>query len=369
MGISAALGSSALLPAGLGFRNLIINGEVMIDQRATTATVNTGVSYAYGPDRWLGLGTASAGVFTIARSTTVAPDGFRNSLVAQCTTLDSSMASGDNYQILTHLEGFNVADLGYGTSWAKQTWLTFWVRSSKTGTYSVSLRNSAINRSFVAEYTVNVADTWEFKRIQIVGDTTGTWVVDNGLGLRVAWSLGCGSDGTTSTLNSWQGANKVASTNQVNWMDSATSRFFYLTGVQLEQNYQPTPFEQRPIGVELQLCQRYYYRITTPTGVSNGYLTNFGNVAYNANSVDALLYNPVPMRAPATGSVDYSNLGLGDDINATVTGVVPRAINAAYSTANTTLITFDKAAGFTTRYYYALIAQSAGSYIGVGAEL
>lgn len=279
MGISSALGSSALLPAGLGFRNVIINGEVVVDQRATTATVNTGASYAYGPDRWLGLGTASAGVFTIARSTTVAPDGFRNSLVAQCTTLDSSMASGDNYQILTHLEGFNVADLGYGTSWAKQTWLTFWVRSSKTGTYSVSLRNSAINRSFVAEYTINVADTWEFKRIQIVGDTTGTWVVDNGLGLRVAWSLGCGSDGTTSTLNSWQGANKVASTNQTNWMDSQTSRFFYLTGVQLEQNYQPTPFEQRPIGVELQLCQRYYE-------ISNGIMqvvggsTGFGGNTY-----------------------------------------------------------------------------------------
>lgn len=262
MGISSALGSSALLPAGLGFRNLIINGEVVVDQRAATATVNTGASYAYGPDRWLGLGTASAGVFTIARSTTVAPDGFRNSLVAQCTTLDSSMASGDNYQILTHLEGFNVADLGYGTSWAKQTWLTFWVRSSKTGTYSVSLRNSAINRSFVAEYTINVADTWEFKRIQIVGDTTGTWVVDNGLGLRVAWSLGCGSGGTTSTLNAWQGANVVASTNQTNWMDSQTSRFFYLTGVQLEQNYQPTPFEQRPYGIELALCQRYYWEST-----------------------------------------------------------------------------------------------------------
>lgn len=264
MGISAALGSSALLPAGLGFRNLIINGEVLVDQRAATATANTGASYAYGPDRWLGLGTASAGVFTIAKSTTVAPDGFRTSLVAQCTTLDSSLASGDNYQILTHLEGYNVSDLGYGTSWAKQTWLTFWVRSSKTGTYSVSLRNSATNRSFVAEYTISVADTWEFKRIQIVGDTTGTWVTDNGLGLRVAWSLGSGSSLTTSTLNSWQGANVVASTNQTNWMDSATSRFFYLTGVQLEQNYQPTPFEQRPIGVELALCQRYYIDTNRP---------------------------------------------------------------------------------------------------------
>lgn len=327
MGISSALGSSALLPAGLGFRNLIINGEVVVDQRAATATVNTGASYAYGPDRWLGLGTASAGVFTIARSTTVAPDGFRNSLVAQCTTLDSSMASGDNYQILTHLEGFNVADLGYGTSWAKQTWLTFWVRSSKTGTYSVSLRNSAINRSFVAEYTINGADTWEFKRIQIVGDTTGTWVVDNGLGLRVAWSLGCGSGGTTSTLNAWQGANVVASTNQTNWMDSQTSRFFYLTGVQLEQNYQPTPFEQRPYGVELQLCQRYYqaYGFNSQLAITNA-------VQHDTNDVYAAFTLPVTMRtAPTYAGTNATNAFIKYG-NATGTAFNALTINAGQTT-------------------------------------
>lgn len=283
-----------------GFRNLIINGAANVDQRATTATVNTGASYSYGPDRWLGLGTASAGVFTLGRSTTVKPDVFDASVVAQCTTLDSSLASGDNYQILTHLEGYNVIGLGYGTSAAKTARLSFWVRSSKTGTYSVSLRNSAINRSLVVEYTISVADTWEYKSLSIVGDTTGTWVRDNGLGLRVAWSLGCGSGGTTSTLGSWQAANVVASTNQVNWMDSQTSRFFYLTGVQLEIGSVATPFEFKSYGDELALCQRYYWRISGATAANVGLANGFGTGVATPSARRMVIPLPVPMRAKPT---------------------------------------------------------------------
>jgi hypothetical protein len=138
--------------------------------------------------------------------------------------------------------------------------------------------------------------------------------------------------------------------------------YFEITGVQLEQNYQPTPFEQRPIGVELALCQRYYWRNTR----TDGFFTAWHNPAYNANSVDTLIYHPVTMRITPT-AFEYSNIQVSDDIAFTVSGAVPRTISAS-STPNTSLITWDKAGSFTTRYYYALLSASSG-YIAVSAEL
>jgi hypothetical protein len=263
MAISSVLGSSALLPAGLGFRNKIINGDMTVNQRGYTSaspvSVSTGSQVYYSTDRWYGSGETSQGVYSLGQSTTVpSSETFINSLIATCTTADASLAANDDYEFGQAIEGFNASSLGYGTSAAKQSVLSFWVRSSLTGIYCVALRNSASNRSYIAEYTINVADTWEKKTIYINGDTTGTWLKDTSIGVNVTWALAVGSTYQT-TAGSWTAGNYLCSSNQVNWMSSSTTRTFYITGVQLEQNYQPTPFEQRPISIELALCQRYCY--------------------------------------------------------------------------------------------------------------
>jgi hypothetical protein len=176
-----------------GTRNRIINGDMRIDQRNAGApvTVNNSAAF-YATDRWFGFGMTTAGVFTLNRST-VAPTGFTNSLAASCTTADASIAAGDRYFVNQAIEGFNAADLGFGAAGAQAVALSFWVQSSLTGTYCAALINSAGNRSYVAEYSIAVANTWEYKTIYIPGDTTGTWLSDNGIGVGVRFTLATGT--------------------------------------------------------------------------------------------------------------------------------------------------------------------------------
>lgn len=328
MAISSVLGSSALLPAGLGFRNKIINGDMTVNQRGYTSaspvSVSTGSQVYYSTDRWYGSGETSQGVYSLGQSTTVpSSETFINSLVATCTTADASLATTDDYEFGQAIEGFNASSLGYGTSAAKQSVLSFWVRSSLIGTYCVALRNSASNRSYIAEYTINVADTWEKKTIYIIGDTTGTWLKNTSTGINITWALAAGSTYQTAA-GSWTAGNYLCSSNQVNWMSSSTSRTFYITGVQLEQNSQPTPFEQRPYGVELALCQRYYWR--TQAGRNNsstGIIDAYVGVAADQNTwVRYAVPYPVPMRTqPTFGSGgSFTNLLAGGGYGASSVG-------------------------------------------------
>jgi hypothetical protein len=239
------------------FRNKIINGNMRIDQRnaGSAVTINSS-SATYSVDRWLGFGMASAGVFTLNQSTT-APDNFNYSLAATCTTADATISAGDRYFIDQRIEGTNIEDYGFGTSAAKTYCLSFWVQSSLTGTYCVAFINSDGTRSYVAEYTINQADTWEYKTIVILGDTSGTWLTDKGIGITIRFALATGTTYQT-TANTWTAGNFNATANQVNWLSSNSSRFFRITGVQLEEGSAETPFELRPFGIENQLCMRYY---------------------------------------------------------------------------------------------------------------
>jgi hypothetical protein len=241
----------------LGFRNRIINGDMRIDQRnaGASVTVNTTGSTVFPVDRFFGSGMTSAGVFTLQRSTT-APTGFTNSMIATVTTADSSIAASDLYYVTQIIEGFNVADLGFGSASAKTVTLSFWVRSSVTGTFSGALVNSAYNRSYPFTYTISSANTFEYKTITITGDTSGTWLTDNGIGLRVYWNLGSGVD-NTGTAGAWTGAGNVGADSTVALI-STINATFYLSGVQLEVGSVATPFERRDYGRELALCQRYY---------------------------------------------------------------------------------------------------------------
>ena len=248
-------------PSGFGFKNRLINSAMMIDQRnaGASVTVNDGDNLRFVVDRFAGLGTSTAGVFTLQQSTT-APTGFVNSIIATITT--SSTPSGSNtYQIQQNIEGLNVSDLGWGTANAQPVTLSFWVRSSITGTFGGSLRNSASNRAYPFSYNISAANTWEQKSITISGDTTGTWLTTNGIGIRLVFSLGGGSD-RLGTAGAWNATSNTGATGQVNLIGT-NGATFYITGVQLEKGSTATSFDYRPYGTELALCQRYYQQSTS----------------------------------------------------------------------------------------------------------
>jgi hypothetical protein len=278
MGISSSLGSSALLPAGLGFRNMVINGNFAIDQRNAGVAQSGQTTDFYAVDRFVCSVNAS-GNFTgqqVALSTLggTQPAGFTYAL--GCTAASGrTAAAGDVYGLRHRIEGFNSAQLSWGASNAKSVTLSFWVRSSVTGTYNVGFFNAAANRSLVTSYTIITANTWEYKTIFVTGDATGTWGIGNGVGVEIFWDLGSGSTYNVSTLNTWTAGIFVTSAASTKWIATASATF-YITGVQLEQNYQPTPFEQRPIGVELELCQRYCISRKTDYAITNGWTTTNG---------------------------------------------------------------------------------------------
>jgi hypothetical protein len=291
MPISSALGSSALLPAGLGHRNKFINGDMRIAQRGTAVITGSGGAQ-YPVDRWVVYN--GTGTVTFAQST-VAPAGFTNSLNATVTATGSYSTAGYT-EIRQSIEGFNCQDLAWGTASAKPITISFWVRSSVVGTYNVAIQNSGQNRTYVASFSILVANTWEYKTIQIAGDITGTWLVDNGVGLHLWFQLGMGSNYDT-TGNTWVAGNLGSTSGAIDFAANSGATF-YLTGVQLEQNYQPTPFEQRPYGTELALCQRYYY-LHTPS-VGNTQKAIGVGVWYTATQIHVIIKLAQIMRAQPT---------------------------------------------------------------------
>jgi len=236
-------------------RNRIINGDMRIDQRnaGASVTINSATS-TYTVDRFVTKGESADGVFTVDQVTD-APAGFTNSVKITVTTADASVGASQLYIFGQVLEGFNVADLGFGTANAKTVTLSFWVRSSLTGTFGGSLKNDS-TYSYPFTYTISAADTWEYKTVTITGQTAGTWATDNSAGMRLFWSLGVGSTYTT-TGNAWASGNyfKATGATDVIGTNGAT---LYITGVQLEAGSVATSFERRPYGQELALCQRYY---------------------------------------------------------------------------------------------------------------
>jgi len=262
-----------------GFKNRIINGAMVIDQRnaGASVTVTSGANATmFCVDRWQGRQENSSGAFTLQRSTD-APAGFVNSLIATVTTADASITSSEGYSIYQFVEGFNSADLGWGTANAQSVTVSFWARSSVTGSFSLALINSAFARNYGALYTINSANTWEYKTVVIPGDTSGTWLTDNGVGIRVGFGLGAGTDRTASVGWSTPAVSntKAKVTGGVDWI-ATSGATFYITGVQLEKGSTATAFDYRPYGTELALCQRYYqtakYGVTSfGFGTSNSY--------------------------------------------------------------------------------------------------
>jgi hypothetical protein len=277
------------------FRNRIINGDMRIDQRNAGAAVTTS---AYTVDRFEIVNTTD-GAFS-AQQDSSAPSSFTNSLKVTTTTADASVTTTQLFVLQQKIEGTNCYDLSFGSASAKTVTLSFWVRSSLTGTFGGSLMNSANDRAYPFTYTISAADTWEQKSITIAGDTSGTWLTTTGTGIRVFWGLGVGPD-RSGTAGAWAGSTLYSATGAVSVIGTLNATW-YITGVQLEVGSVATPFERRPFGAELMLCQRYFESSMTVAPADNMTVAQTGGLALgNGASPPAFAYSfNVLKRASAT---------------------------------------------------------------------
>jgi hypothetical protein len=302
----------------LGDKNFIINGDMQCWQRATAATT---VTNAYATVDRYKFTEATSGAFSSERATDY-PTGTGYSLKLQVTTADTSMASGDYAYVMQPIEAQNLQSLGYGTSSAKTLTLSFWVKSSKTGTYTITLAkpdNTGYN--FLHEYAISSANTWEKKSITIsptAGSTSfitsaaGAINNDNGHGLYVFWMLCSGTDLNGGTNNSWStNTLHYTTTNQVNWMDS-TSNNFYLSQAQLEIGEVATPFQHESFGTTLAKCQRYYDQSSVSTGSGPWYLkvSQLGDTYGRANIDFQVRMRTSPTVTVVNNNTSYTSSGV-----------------------------------------------------------
>ena len=298
------------LDNNINFRNIIINGDMSIAQRGTSATgLGNGDNGYHTCDRWSFRESGSpTWEFTQTQSTDVpSGQGFAKSLKMDCTTADTSLATNDMCRIQQSFEGQNLQYLKFGTSSAQSTTVSFWVKSNKTGDYNVSLLNNDQSRIIGNTYTINSADTWEKKTITFAGDTTGAFDNDNNNSLSLWWGLLGGTDRVGGDSSSWgaNADNKNVAGQTVNLADS-TSNEWYITGVQLEAGTTASDFEFLPHDVNLARCQRYCYVEKLQSG-SAGYGSAFAG--YNdANYIAFRLVPPVTFRVPPTSVTETGDV-------------------------------------------------------------
>jgi hypothetical protein len=239
-----------------GFKNRIINGAMVIDQRNAGAS---GTANAYMVDRWQYFGSQASKLTWQQNAGSVTPPAGFSNYLGLTSSSAYTVGAGEIFAIYQPVEGFNFADMSWGTANAKTVTLSFWVRSSLTGTFGGTIQNYGGSRSYPISYTISSANTWEQKSVTVAGDTSGTWVgATNGVGVYVQFGLGVGST-YSGTAGAWASANYVSATGATSVVGT-NGATFYITGVQLEKGSTATSFDYRPYGTELQLCQRYYER-------------------------------------------------------------------------------------------------------------
>ena len=303
-----------------GSRNRIINGDMRIDQRNAGASVTpTADGVTFSVDRWKARLSQSS-KYSAQRNSSIVPSGFTHSLAI--TSLSAYSVTASDYFAVEHLvEGFNMSDLGWGTASAKSVTVSFWARSSLTGTFGGSVTNgSPFDRSYPFTYTISAANTWEYKTVSISGPTTGGWNIDNTIGLSVFIGLGAGSS-FSGTAGSWANSTLLSATGATSVVGTSGATF-YITGVQLEPGTVATPFERRSYGQELLLCQRYFetnYPVGSAINTNSGLNGSWISISVNGNDFyDAgRLTFMVPKRADATVIVYNSIQGGGSfyDVN------------------------------------------------------
>ena len=349
-----------LAPISSVMRNRIINGAMVIDQRNAGASVTVTSDFTFSVDRWMMRNTASSKLSVQQNAGSVTPpSGFRN--YVGVTSLSSySVGSTDFFAIEQRIEGFNFADLMFGTANAQTVTVSFWVRSSLTGTFGGCLRNGASDYNYPFTYSISSANTWEYKTVTIAGATAGTWVTNNGIGAILGFNLGLGST-YTGTGNTWNsGANGPYNPTGATSVVGTNGATFYITGVQLEVGTQATSFEYRQYGTELALCRRYFYR--NYPGVV-GSIFNSGVFNGTTNLVFSAIL-PVNMRAAPTFS--QVNTGVADGVTGqavTSVGTVTMGTDSGLVVLNNTTASFSAGRG---GYLY---TNNATSWIDFSSEL
>ena len=307
-------------------KNRIINGDMRIDQRNAGASVTPSSGNTYTLDRWF-LAASQASKVSIQQSST-APTGFNNSL--KVTSLSAyTVGASDYFDIVQKIEGYNIADLGFGTASAKTFTFSFWVQSSLTGTFGGVLLNGYENYSYPFTYTISSANTWEQKTITVTAPTGGTWYSNNNPGLEILFGLGVGST-YSGTANSWASATYLGATGSTSVVGT-NGATWYITGVQLEIGSTATPFERRLYNQELANCQRYYIKLNT-----YGVLLCIPST--NRNDRWSVVTLPVPMRSSPTLTLTAdSSVAASTADNITITISVD-ALNTTTAKSWTTLV-------------------------------
>jgi len=354
-------------PNTFGFKNRIINGAMVIDQRNAGASV-TPASGAFTLDRWNATTVGGTSKFSVQQNAgaVTPPAGFINYL--GITSLSAySITAGDIQLITQAVEGFNVADLGWGAAGAATVTLSFWVRSSLTGTFGGSLRNLDNNRSYPFSYSIPTANTWTQISVTIAGDTSGTWYKNNTAGINVSWGLGVGST-YSGTANTWGGALYGAPTGSVSVVGT-NGATFYITGVQLEKGSTATSFDYRPYGTELALCQRYLYAIRGSLASSSQASVGVGGWDGTAGATIVVPY-PVQLRVFAS-SITVSSASDFQCVREAIAWENATAIalaadgNGVQAAALTVSTATRDTRGFAAR----MRSNSATAYLGFNAEL
>ena len=336
--------SDGVSSSGLyGFKNRLINGAMLIAQRGTTAT---STNLWYPADRFR-LAVSNSSKVNLSQSTT-APAGFVNSILATSLAA-TTVGSTDAYEISQQIEGYNIADLGWGTASAKTVTLSFWVRSSLTGTFGGVFENSGNTRAYPFSYTISAANTWEQKTITVAGDTSGTWLTDNSRGIIIRWSLGMGSSLIT-TANAWvagdyqsvTGETKLVATNGATW---------YITGTQLEVGSTATSFDYRPYGTELALCQRYC------NVFGENAFSVFGMMGWAFSTTGFTSITPLPVEMRAIPTLAYT--GNTRAINgSTSLAITSASLNTSNSSKKIIVVEPSVASGLTINNNYAWSASN-----------
>jgi len=348
--------------SGFAGRNLILNGEFVIDQRMggsnTAITPTGGVDYTI--DMWheSNYGSEAARISFQQRSGDVPTPNYRQAIRLDVTTAMGTPSGNNMFHFGQWIESQNIKFLGHGTSSAKPITLQFWIKSTKTGTACVCIQRHDASREYIAEYTINQSNTWEKKTITIPGDTSGTEAAgDNGRGLVVSFVLFAGSSrhGTVNTWRAWNGGYYGASSNQVNLLDNTSNNILF-AGVQLEVGNIATPFEHKTFSDNLRDCQRYYYQVggsTNDGGPSEPYGVILPHaMCASSNRVKGVLEHPVPMRAApsiSAGGGGTAKIQVGDS-----SGNSYLVYNSLWSSSNS------------TRYTWVDLAPNSGSVSNIG---
>jgi hypothetical protein len=349
---------------GLSFKNRIINGDMVISQRNGTSSITPTVTtfpWQYNVDRWFTAQTQASRISIQQNAGGVTPPpGFTN-YVGITSLGTTSLGASDVFLLQQRIEGFNTADFGWGTANAETVTLSFWVRSSLTGAFGGSFTNVADNRSYAFSYTINAANTWEYKTITAPGDTTGTWQTTTAAGILVSFTCGIGSS-LSGAANSWTAGLRLAPTGAVSLVGTSGATL-YITGVQFEKGSVATSFDYLPYTTELQLCQRYFVRfggeasaeVVAPSGMGAG-------------TTSGQFFNLYPVRMRAIPTVAFNALTLADTVNSAV-AVTSIAFGTNVGSSQISAVTMNVASGVAAnRPLYARTSGTDG-FLSYSAEL